>query len=473
MPIPTRKILGIAVEENSMCIAEVQASSRRPAVRRAARFAYPDGASLREPAALGQALRVFLRQQHFSARRVVVGLPARWLVTREERVPRADSRALAGMLRVKAGQAFSTPADDLALDYALGGASEQGMSALLVASPTAKVDQVVAAMRAARLRPLAVMPTTLALGAATTGQTASRLVLNVGHESVEFAFIADGRPRAVRALAVRSSGPGGEALSGAAQGRAIAASLAQAAALLPRDDAPEPRELVVWDGAGLGPEALSPLAEQMPGTTAIETDLTRLGMTSVRGESVGCAAAAALASTGRTETTVDFLHSRLTPPRQSVFGKRLAWAAALVIAFGAAGVSLYLDWRQDERDVAALKLRLERMQGDIDAARVVVKQVSQARSWYDQSPRFLEHLRQLTLTFPEAGTIWATSLAIREDREAVLSGRSDDEKAVLDVLARLKRSSAISDLKLLYVRETGGKTRGVSFAIRFTCAAGG
>jgi len=47
----------------------------------------------------------------------------------------------------------------------------------------------------------------------------------------------------------------------------------------------------------------------------------------------------------------------------------------------------------------------------------------------------------------------------------LVSGKASDERAVLEVLDRLKGSPGFSDVKPLYIREVGGGVREVSFAI--------
>ena len=480
MLMRSRGILGIAVDEGFMRVAQVRVSPRQKVLEQAAEFTFPEGVGLDNPAALGQALRAFLRRHHFTARRAVVGMPARWLLTREERLPRAGGKTLAAMLRAKAEQAFSMATGELALDYALNDESETSLRALLVASPARRVGQVAAAVRAARLRAVAVTPSTVALANATAAEGSSQLILSVGRGSVEFAFVADGRPRAVRRLSVNLEGNGKGPLTCDEQARRIAASLRRALALLPRDgEMAAPGEVVVWDGAGFGPETLGLVGEPLSASVTVKSDISSLGIDVVsasmgdRPARFAAAVALALTGAGRLEKSVDFLHSRMAPARRTVPGKRLAWAAAAALALVVFTGSQYMDWRAEEQSVTALRQRLAQMRGDIDDAGVVVERVAYARSWYDSSPQFLERLRRLTLAFPEAGSIWATSLAIREDGEAVLSGRSEDERSVLAVLDRLKRTGAFSDLKLLYVRQTGGRLRGVSFAIRLTCVAGG
>ena len=60
----------------------------------------PEGISLQEPGSLGRALGQFLRQKRFSARRAVVGVPAKWLMVKEMRIPPASAESTAGILRI-------------------------------------------------------------------------------------------------------------------------------------------------------------------------------------------------------------------------------------------------------------------------------------------------------------------------------------------------------------------------------------
>jgi len=92
---PTRhnKMLGIALGERSMLVAEVHASSAGPQVVKAAEFVYPEGQQFtKDPAALGLSLGHFLKEQGFTLRNAVFGLPARWVLSKSKEVPRAQGR---------------------------------------------------------------------------------------------------------------------------------------------------------------------------------------------------------------------------------------------------------------------------------------------------------------------------------------------------------------------------------------------
>src|SRR5579862_4326436 len=99
---PTRhnKVLGIAVGERSMLVAEVHAASGGPQVVKTGEFTYPEGVGLKDGAALGAALGQFLKEQGFAARLANFGLPAKWVVSKHKDVPAVDDSLLADTLRL-------------------------------------------------------------------------------------------------------------------------------------------------------------------------------------------------------------------------------------------------------------------------------------------------------------------------------------------------------------------------------------
>jgi len=76
----TNQFLGAAVDDQAIVCAEIVTNGARPIVRRTATFMFPAGVSLETPDTAGQALATFLRQNKFAASRVVVGVPAKWLM---------------------------------------------------------------------------------------------------------------------------------------------------------------------------------------------------------------------------------------------------------------------------------------------------------------------------------------------------------------------------------------------------------
>ncbi len=75
--LSARDMLGLAIGEKEIHIAEVAASGGTGRVVRCARFAIPAGMSWDKPQELGAKLGMFLSEQKLGTRRAVVGFPGR------------------------------------------------------------------------------------------------------------------------------------------------------------------------------------------------------------------------------------------------------------------------------------------------------------------------------------------------------------------------------------------------------------
>src|SRR5258706_5493363 len=158
-------MLGLAIGERSIIAAEVSGGGARPDAKRLAEFTYPSGASLADPAALGTALGEFLKENDFSAKAVVIGLPAKWLLVKTKEVPPADSHVAADLLRLAAEGEFSSELKELVFDYAGEASTAGARNVLLVATPQKYLDLANQLCDAAGLTPIAVTSSSAALGA--------------------------------------------------------------------------------------------------------------------------------------------------------------------------------------------------------------------------------------------------------------------------------------------------------------------
>jgi hypothetical protein len=522
----SRKMLGLAVTERSITAVEVACVRGGLKVLHAAEFPLPPSPphlkaggqddAAREAAPLpalspggptgdlGKALRQFLRRNHFSTSRCVIGIGAKWLVAREKSLPPTSPDLLAGALSIVTEREFASDAKDLVFDYSGPVDSAQGQSVLLVAASRQKVDHLLAAARAAGLTVAAVTSSTLALAAATRlgGPSSRRLVLYLSPTTVELSVQSGGGIRLLRRLPISppvaaAHGPSPFEESTAASHRArpilsngwlddLAGELRRVVALLPGSvanpsgDPEQALDLVIWNASGLAAGALAGLGDRLSLAGRLcqyPSDLEIAdGPASQAGRAGEPAAAAALAAAGlnRQLLAVDFLHSRLSPRRKITVGRKAVWAAALAAAVILPCLVLFLAWRAQQGAVDDLKGQLEALQPSIAAARDVVHKATFGRAWYDQRPRHLDCLRELTLAFPAEGRIWTTSLAISEDMRVLLSGKAADQRAVLEVVDRLNGNPNFADVQSLYISEVGGGSPEWSFAIslRFVGASG-
>jgi hypothetical protein len=324
----------------------------------------------------------------------------------------------------------------------------------------------------------------------------NRLVLYLSPTTVELSVQSGGGIRLLRRLPISPPVAGSEKVSGTLRLKVpdtfsnlddLAGELRRVVALLPGSvanqsgDPEQALDLVIWNASGLAAEGVAGLIGdrlslagrlcQYPSDLEIAD-----GPASQAGRAGEPAAAAALAAAGlnRQLLAVDFLHSRLSPRRKVTVGRKAAWAAALAAAVILPCLALFLAWRAQQGEVDDLKGQLDAMQPSIAAARDVVHKATFGRGWYDQRPRHLDCLRELTLAFPAEGRIWTTSLAIGEDMRVLLSGKAADQRAVLEVVDHLNGNPKFADVQSLYISEVGGGSPEWSFAIslRFAGASG-
>ncbi|HUB25991.1 MAG TPA: hypothetical protein VL992_11230, partial [Tepidisphaeraceae bacterium] len=335
-----KKVLGLALGDRSMLIAEVSASNK-PRVENVAEFVYPDGLSLANPLELGKALGAFLGENKFSANQAVIGIPVKWLLVKSKDVPPTDTATLANLLRLEAESEFSTELKDLLFEFTEG-TSIVGKSVLLLATPKKNIDSAAELCEAARLNAMAVTPSALALGRAM-GAASERemLVLTLGKTGSEIT-VQQG-----------SASSGMKHLRAAEPKLPFVSELRRTMTMLPGSGGSR-REIVLWNGIeSHGLDAKS-LGEQL-GLPVRAGDLNGLGAdatlatASANGQSQRFAGAVALALAGLTDGAAvsDFLHSRLAPPKP----KRIPrWAYLATLAFIAAVVGCVMAFQDMQQD---------------------------------------------------------------------------------------------------------------------------
>jgi len=469
-------ILGLALEEGCIVAAEVRLRRGRFQLRRAAELALPVEDRPQSPQSLGEAVRGFLRDHRFAARRVVIGLPTKWLMSREVSVPPAAPDAMASMLRIRAEGEFSTDLDELDVDCA-NDLGAQGGNVLLVATLRHRRQDVQRMADAARLRVQAITATDVVLAAASDGVAAGLgLMLRLTPASAEFAVTADRRCRLLRHVPFAGNGqPEGKAPRALGM---VWDEARRALSLLSGGPIAEGGGgVTLWDGIGLEAPEREIFREKLGVSATGAGTLASLGIATSEPldelQQRRLAPAVALAAAGLRPSMrgVDFLHSRLDLAQKKVLGRRAIWAACVGAALGVASLAFFWSMWTAAREVATLRSTKDGMQAQVDAAQRVVKRVTAAAGWYDRRPPLLECLRRLTLAFPEDGRVWATNLTIKDNLEGVLSGEGVDNQSVLDFLDKLKASGVLPDMKVLYMREKGGSSRDVAFAISFSFSA--
>jgi len=465
-------VLGLALGEKSLFAAEVVAGET-PQLARVAEFVYPEGSTPADAEVVGKALGQFLRDNEFSARATVIGLPAKWLVVRPKEVPPADPPTVIELLRLSAEAEFTTELKDLVYDF-VGDLDGQAKSVLLMAMPRKHVDAARAMCEAARLSLLGVTSSAIALGHATSRSMApNAVVLSVGPTGGEMTGQSGSMSNSLRH--VRAPDPGPPFVS---EVRRALSTMGQSG---------PNREVILWDGAGLDVGSLG----QSLGVQLRSGDLPALGIntqgSSANGESRRYAAAVALglAGIGVSDLSVDFLDSRLAPPKEQRVPRWVVVSViAAIVAIGAV-IFAYSDMKQRQARLSDIQSKLDGMKGTLAEATAFVSKVSFAQAWHGGDPRYLACLRDITSAIPEDNQTYATSLVVREVARPVgapvpvtaakqyearllsgqLSGKTSEQRQVTIILDAMKRIRAFNNVKL--GSTVGGRGGEISFSIDF------
>ncbi|MEA2733755.1 MAG: hypothetical protein QOE14_206 [Humisphaera sp.] len=475
--------LGVAVSDRSVTCAEVSISGDRRTVSRTATFAFPDAVTFDSPDALGQALAAFLRQRRFTASRVVVGVPARWLIAIEKEVPPADDQQARATLRLQAERLAVAESGDVVFDFAGRTSSSTMSKVLLVGMVREKLQRVEQMMDAAGMTVVAVTSTGLTLAAcATRGKgidsgNGGGGVLMLGRNGGEVIWRHDGAPRMLRHVAYLMNGHGLPPIAplGAELHRAVSFAAA---------NGDVGRELLVLDGVGLPAEQVKQLSDRLgvpvradDGVRVLKVDVDPAAAAAATDNAadepstIGRFAPAmslALAAAKPELLPLDFKHSRLTPAPPQRVSRAQKWGIAIGATVIIALLALYFGVRSKEKTLAELESQLAARKSDIAAASENVERVKYGRGYFEARPPILDCLRELSLTFGETERIWVTNVTYRERNRFTITGKSADPKTPLAVADRMRANPRFSDVRMPGgIVEADARTREVTFSVSF------
>jgi hypothetical protein len=440
------KVLGIAIGEHSLMAAEVAMAGERAETRKLGEMAYPAGITPATPGALGKALSQFLKEQGFGAKSAVIGIPARWLVVKPKDVPPADPSTLADLLRLQAEGEFSSELKDLVYDYTADTQAGQVKTVLLIATARKYIDAAQELCEAARLNLLAVTPSVVALGAATARAVADdALVLAVGSGGAELTSQTGGVSSGIRHL----RGPGPE--------RSFVAELRRAVSTMPIPSGGT-REMVLWGDAGVADDALG----NSLGFKVRTGDLPVLGVATANtngdGQKYAPAVALALSALADNDLPVDFLHSRLAPPKVHRIPRWAYIAALAFVALVAFSVYSYEDLQRQQADLDKAKAQLATQMPTIRDAEQFVQKVSFAQAWRGGNPRYLACLRDITDAIPDDKQTYVTNITVKENSREKTAGSAGSAGSASAGTAAAKGADAITLSGQLYLKTTDQKS---------------
>jgi len=422
------------------------------------------------PELVGREIRNQLDAAEIRERRCVVALPHQWVLSVPATLPALPESDLASFLQLEAERGFPCDLATLVTATSRSQSPAGSSHALVMGIARQQVSALEAALRAARLQPESF---TLALTALQSPAAADALALVIGDNDVGLQLAVGGGVLSLRSLAGAVANEGGRrTLLPGVVAREVRITLGQwpdsVRTALKRIRVFGPRELALplgdelelqLESLGLEVEVVSAYAmNELGATLPVNTPV-----------SAACSVAAhALA--GRAP------HLEFLPPRQSQWQQLTArygtgklrhagLAAGAVLLLVIAGFS----WQQAQ--LWRLQMRWAAMSAQVGALDRMQANIVQYRPWFDESLRSLSILRELTMSFPQDGSVTAKSVEFRGGNVVTCTGTTRDNAALLRALAALRQSGQVAEVKLN--RLAGAAPMQFTFDFRWVGGGGG
>jgi hypothetical protein len=469
------KMLGIAIGEKSMQLAEVAATGGTYSVLHIGQFTYPAGKTLSEPEAIGAALGQYLKNNGFGARRAVFGLPAKWVLSKPKEVPAADEATVSSMLRLQSESDFSPELKDMAYDYTGTPNSREERTVLLLATPRKHLEQINAIAAAAKVDVHGVTVSVAALSAATSRVKKNSLVLALGPGGAELGAQPVNGPSVLRHV-----GPASAAASPMLMGelrRATAVNGNGNGFGVSNGNGHAQRELILWDDeAGDSASSALTACRTMGEAAGLAVSDGELSTSGISGTHAGQGAATAVARAAEAlqgRLPIDFLNTRLAPPKEQKYDRRVVYGVGAGAVLALLIFTGWFDLHRLQNSVDQKKAQIASQKKNVDAYKEQVGKIETLLAWHNGTPRLLPCLNDLTRAFPAEHDLYLVGFSMRQDQRGELTGTIQGRVSgtntgpVLTLMDRMYSTNRFGNVSP-QARDTTDSNKEAQFSINFT-----
>ena len=451
--IQVKSILGIVINDSTIAVSEIEQTGKGFETIRCGEFSLPEEFSLEELAAHASDFKAFLKNKRFKSRKAVIGLSAKHLLTTDLEVPSSpDVLTQISSIKLNLERKIQFELSELAADYWEKHSTAKGNNIIVVTTLQKYINTIRKFLEQCKITALSITGSTLGLDLANGTETTCNIVLLPA--SIEILLFESGELKTVKYISNSQQNGLDKTLAEKIKKEINRIAISSTNNVKPN--------YYIWENEDVADALKSDL-------DGIFGNVEYKNMSRASGEgttSLLCSVASSLAEKAVREKRVpiDFLNSHLTAPTESRVRKilpKIIIASVVVIA----AIGLFFgDWMLDRSKIKKMKIELNSMAADVQAAEEIIDRVNYTQRWFAKNPVYLKSIRKLTLSFPERGTIWLNSLAIDETLKLVITGKADNGDAALDVLEKLNNDPSFQDVKTIYQREAGKGSELVTFA---------
>lgn len=419
---------------------------------------------------VGREIRNHLDAASVRERNCLVCLPLKWAMTAHAEIPEMPAADVPGFLALEAERGFHSDMETLffaASRYTLAGKD----NATLVGISRNHVAAIEKALTAAKLKPLSFSLGISSLQRPGTGTSNCVLALVIGESNVGLQITCAGGITALRTLeGTLENEAGRRALHADVVARETRITLGQLPPELrqklqtvrifgPRDFAQQ-----LADELELRLEQLSLKVEVVKNYAPGE-----FGVQLPADAAVSAALSFAAAYLAGNDAVLEFLPAKI-PAWQQFTARYGTGKARQAVALGAAVVViLALAFLYQEAQLIRWKSHWKEISAEAGELKGLEDNIQQYRPWYDRQFRGLEILKQITMAFPEDGTVTAKTLEIRDLSTVICSGTARSMPFLLSTEEQLQKANGIAGVKLTQVR---GRAPALQFTLDIQCSGG-
>ena len=424
------------------------------------------------PELVGREIRNHLDAAGVRERNCVFGVPLKWVLTVQTELPSSLPAAdAASLLQLEAEKGFHADVATLQISDSRSPLAAEKTSVLLAGIPSTHLTTLETILAAAKLKPVSFALGISALQFASDEKSHGVLALAIGERKVAMQVTAGGGVVALRGLEGAVVDEGGQrVLLTEVVARETRITLGQ----LPGELRDAVKRIRIF-----GPREL---ARQL--ADALESRFAPMGLKIevVSGYApdefgvqlpveVSLSAAFSLAARVLTGQRPAF---EFLPPKPNLLEQfaakyssgRLRTTGAVAAGVAAIFIAVFLF---QQVQLWRYRSQWTHMAAKVGELQAIQDNIRQYRSWYDSSFKNLSLLRQLSLAFPEDGSVTAKNIEVRDGNTVTCSGTARDYAALLAMQAKLRTADGVSGVKLEQIR---GKAP-MQFVFGFTFNNGG
>ena len=406
------------------------------------------------PELVGREIRNQLDAAGVRERACVVGVPVKWILTAQTELPPLPEADVKSLLQMEAERGFHSDVATLQISDSRSPLGDGKQNVLFAGIPNTHLAALEKILTAAKLKPVSFASPISALQFPGDEKSGGVLALAIGERNVSLQISAGGGVVALRSLegAVEDEA-GRRVLHADVVARETRITLGQLPGAL-RDAVKSIRIFGVR-------ELAQPLADELElrfEPMGIKVELVsayapdEFGVTLPLDVSLSAAFSLAASFLAEQKLAFEFL-----PPKPNFIEQfvskyssgRLRTTGAVAVGIAAIILGLFLFQQIQLWHYRAQWSRIAVKVGELQA---IQDNIRQYRLWYDGTFPNLAILRQLTLAFPEDGSVTAKNIEVRDGSTVTCSGTARDYAALLAMQSRLRAADGVNDVKLEQIR---------------------